>query len=214
MTITNIIKEIKELNSKNQLNMFFKKLNSQSINASEASVCGNGIIEMDEECDEGDGDDGNGGNELCCDPLSCRLKGNSQCSPFNSLCCNERCRFKSGDNPSCTPWSYKNDKDYFCQHENDYCARKEINVNCNKYLASTKIQRASGNEVKKLPVVEIGDDKEHILRSPIKTNNDDKVVLEKKFLIEQNKKINDLTKVLEHTKNLTTKTFYAQIFSK
>lgn len=49
-------------------------------------VCGNGIVEDDEECDGGDV--GYGHNDPCCDS-SCRLTPGSQCSDRHSWCCSK-----------------------------------------------------------------------------------------------------------------------------
>lgn len=50
------------------------------------NICGNGIVEDDEECDGGDV--GHGTNDPCCDS-SCRFTPGSQCSDRHSWCCSK-----------------------------------------------------------------------------------------------------------------------------
>lgn len=105
----------------------------QFVPASEASVCGNGVLEEGEQCDEGGGSSGGhewGGDELCCDPKTCLLKKNAFCSPFNSLCCNHQCQHLLLESRPCMPWNYCNEANHFCQHKDDYCTLKRINVHC------------------------------------------------------------------------------------
>jgi hypothetical protein len=55
-------------------------------------VCGNGIVEGDEECDCG-GTEGCG-NDSCCDGATCKFKGNAVCDPANDECCTD-CQFSA-----------------------------------------------------------------------------------------------------------------------
>ncbi len=68
----------------------------------EGPLCGNGVIEADEECDCGFKSDC---REACCYSASendeskrCKLKPAAQCSPSQGVCCDEAtCQFKSAD---------------------------------------------------------------------------------------------------------------------
>ncbi|KAH8902642.1 zincin [Coniochaeta sp. PMI_546] len=62
------------------------------------SRCGNGIVEVGEDCDCG-GTAGCGDNP-CCDPTTCRFTTNSVCDPSNAECCTEQCQF-SPNNTTC-----------------------------------------------------------------------------------------------------------------
>ncbi|KAK2907836.1 hypothetical protein Q8A73_008909 [Channa argus] len=63
--------------------------------ASDQPICGNKIVEEDEECDVGHND-----TDLCCystkEPvgIQCRLKPDKVCSPNQGLCCSQACEFK------------------------------------------------------------------------------------------------------------------------
>lgn len=54
--------------------------------------CGNGIVEQGEECDCGGV--ASCGNNPCCDPTTCRFKGNAVCDDSNEDCC-RGCQFAS-----------------------------------------------------------------------------------------------------------------------
>ncbi|KAK6359427.1 hypothetical protein TWF696_000587 [Orbilia brochopaga] len=51
-------------------------------------VCGNGIVEQDEECDPGSGQ-----QSTCCDPQTCRFRSGAVCDPSNDECCTAQCGF-------------------------------------------------------------------------------------------------------------------------
>lgn len=57
------------------------------------SQCGNGIVEMGEDCDCG-GESGCGDN-TCCNPTTCKFKteNNAVCDPSNEDCCLSTCQF-------------------------------------------------------------------------------------------------------------------------
>ncbi|CEL06958.1 hypothetical protein ASPCAL10125 [Aspergillus calidoustus] len=54
-----------------------------------AGECGNGIVEVGEECDCGDECDGN----ACCDGSTCRFRGNAVCDDADGSCC-QGCQFR------------------------------------------------------------------------------------------------------------------------
>nr|XP_029134117.1 disintegrin and metalloproteinase domain-containing protein 10-like [Labrus bergylta] len=62
---------------------------------SDQPICGNKIVEKDEECDVGDND-----KDLCCFSskqtigVQCRLRPGKACSPSQGLCCGQNCEFK------------------------------------------------------------------------------------------------------------------------
>lgn len=55
------------------------------------SQCGNGIVEMGEDCDCG-GEAGCGTNP-CCNPTTCKFKTDAVCDPSNEDCCLSTCKF-------------------------------------------------------------------------------------------------------------------------
>ncbi|KAI9162844.1 Disintegrin and metalloproteinase domain-containing protein B [Paramyrothecium foliicola] len=57
------------------------------------SQCGNGIVEVGEECDCG-GEEGCGNNS-CCDAQTCTYVGNAVCDPSNEACCTDQCQIAS-----------------------------------------------------------------------------------------------------------------------
>lgn len=112
----------------------------------EWTKCGNGIVEVDEECDEGSA-------SLCCND-QCNFLPNATCSPFNSLCCTMECMFKKHEkiikqnattlnfnnsvpSTACIPWNYCPDLALFCIHEQHFCPIEEIKINCNVFLTPT-----------------------------------------------------------------------------
>ncbi|GMT00817.1 hypothetical protein PENTCL1PPCAC_22991, partial [Pristionchus entomophagus] len=60
-------------------------------------ICGNGIVEGEEECDCGgkEGCELRGEKHLCCDPLTCKLVSGKACSPSQGLCCDDTCNIKA-----------------------------------------------------------------------------------------------------------------------
>lgn len=51
-------------------------------------MCGNGIVEGDEECDPG-----LGANSTCCDQTTCKFTSGAVCDPSNGACCTPQCQF-------------------------------------------------------------------------------------------------------------------------
>jgi hypothetical protein len=51
------------------------------------NICGNGIIEANEECDCGPPDGLGCSGNTACDPHICKLMNNAKCDPFNMYCC-------------------------------------------------------------------------------------------------------------------------------
>jgi hypothetical protein len=64
-------------------------LDESPIQPMSLDICGNGVIEVGEECDCGP-ENGVGclGNTFC-DPTTCKLKVDQKCDPFNSRCCSK-----------------------------------------------------------------------------------------------------------------------------
>ncbi|PVU99667.1 hypothetical protein BB560_005470 [Smittium megazygosporum] len=56
------------------------------------AMCGNGIVEGDEQCDCGSEEQC--ANDPCCDGKTCKLKSDAQCSDSNNLCC-KNCKIVS-----------------------------------------------------------------------------------------------------------------------
>ena len=51
-------------------------------------MCGNGIVEQNEECDPG-----LGSNSTCCDQTICKFRSGAVCDPGSSACCTSQCQF-------------------------------------------------------------------------------------------------------------------------
>jgi hypothetical protein len=66
--------------------------NNRGVITVTGQTCGNGIVEGDEQCDCG-GKEGCAGN-TCCDPDTCRLRGEAVCDDSNEDCC-RNCQFAS-----------------------------------------------------------------------------------------------------------------------
>ena len=60
------------------------------------SVCGNGVLEANEQCDCGPADGTKCTKDTCCDGKTCTLKSGAQCSDQNDPCC-DQCQKKSND---------------------------------------------------------------------------------------------------------------------
>jgi hypothetical protein len=65
---------------------------NQGVTTVTGQQCGNGIVEAGEECDCGG--TANCGNNTCCDPTTCKLKGSAVCDDSNENCCHG-CQFAS-----------------------------------------------------------------------------------------------------------------------
>lgn len=52
------------------------------------AMCGNGIVEEDEDCDPGQG-----ATSSCCDSATCKFRDNAVCDPASSPCCTSQCAF-------------------------------------------------------------------------------------------------------------------------
>ncbi len=57
--------------------------------------CGDGVLDDDETCDDGNDNDGDGCSHNCLD--ECRINGDLTTCPLDQLCCT------SNDNPRCLP---------------------------------------------------------------------------------------------------------------
>lgn len=66
------------------------------------ALCGNGILEVGEECDAGGYHLGTNFDRCCTN--NCKLKKNAVCSPRHSECCMKNCTYAS-TNVSCHPKS-------------------------------------------------------------------------------------------------------------
>lgn len=67
--------------------------NNKNVVTITGQSCGNGIVEEGEECDCG-GQEGCG-TDQCCDPSTCKFKGNAVCDDANEDCCHG-CQFATG----------------------------------------------------------------------------------------------------------------------
>uniref|UniRef100_A0A8C5K246 A disintegrin and metallopeptidase domain 5 n=1 Tax=Jaculus jaculus TaxID=51337 RepID=A0A8C5K246_JACJA len=79
-------------------------------------ICGNGLLEGNEECDCGTVK--NCTHKLCCDPTQCRLKHKAQCG--SGECCSKNCEVKPV-NTLCRPSADECDFVEYCNGVNPYC---------------------------------------------------------------------------------------------
>ncbi|XP_062932800.1 disintegrin and metalloproteinase domain-containing protein 5-like [Cynocephalus volans] len=79
-------------------------------------ICGNGILEGDEECDCGTKE--NCTHKSCCDPASCKLKGNIVCG--SGECCTKDCKLKPVNTP-CRKPTDECDFAEFCNGKDPHC---------------------------------------------------------------------------------------------
>lgn len=106
--------------------------------------CGNGIVEMGEECDCG-GPDGCGIN-ICCDPTTCKYNtfANAVCDPSNEDCCTDTCQF-AGANETCRVSSGECDPAEQCSGTAAGCPADEHAPNGQKCgLGDSGLKCASG----------------------------------------------------------------------
>ncbi|ODV88654.1 hypothetical protein CANCADRAFT_17260, partial [Tortispora caseinolytica NRRL Y-17796] len=67
-------------------------LSNRQVELESDAVCGNGIVEVGEECDCGD--DASCASNPCCDSATCRFKNGAVCDDTNDTCCTN-CQFAS-----------------------------------------------------------------------------------------------------------------------
>lgn len=65
--------------------------NNKGVTLNSGPICGNGIVEVGEQCDCG-GTSGCG-NDSCCDPTTCQYKAGAVCDDANDECC-QNCQLK------------------------------------------------------------------------------------------------------------------------
>ncbi|CAI6252199.1 unnamed protein product [Periconia digitata] len=97
--------------------------NNRGVTTISDPVCGNGIVEGDEQCDCG-GDAGCSGNR-CCDPKTCRFVNNAVCDDSNEDCCTE-CQFASS-NTVCRASAGACDPEEKCTGTTPYCPEDKTN---------------------------------------------------------------------------------------
>ncbi|XP_006253384.1 disintegrin and metalloproteinase domain-containing protein 5 isoform X2 [Rattus norvegicus] len=79
-------------------------------------ICGNGILEMNEQCDCGTLK--NCTHKKCCDPMSCRLKSKAVCG--SGECCGQDCKVKPV-NVLCRKSKNECDFEEYCNGNDAYC---------------------------------------------------------------------------------------------
>ncbi|OQV23698.1 Disintegrin and metalloproteinase domain-containing protein 28 [Hypsibius exemplaris] len=103
---------------------------------SSSTTCGNGIVDLNEDCDCG-GFTECLGKAPCCDPITCRFKDGAECAV--GTCCTSECKFKregnlcrsaahecdlpefcTGSDESCPPDGFKQ-SGYLCGDDTGYC---------------------------------------------------------------------------------------------
>lgn len=91
--------------------------NNRNVPTISGQQCGNGIVEDGEDCDCG-GPQGCGDNP-CCDPTTCRFRGNSVCDDSNEDCCRD-CQFATSATV-CRPSTGQCDQEERCTGSDPYC---------------------------------------------------------------------------------------------
>ncbi|CZT08733.1 related to ADAM family of metalloprotease ADM-B [Rhynchosporium agropyri] len=69
-------------------------VNNVDVPTISGAQCGNGIVETGEQCDCGSAEEC--GADSCCDPTTCRYRGNAVCDDTNDACCS-RCQFTAAN---------------------------------------------------------------------------------------------------------------------
>ena len=86
-----------------------------TISAIVPGICGNGVKEMNEDCDCGSNCD----KDPCCDGSTCNFKGNAQCDDLNDNCC-INCKFKPAGT-TCHSSAGVCDNTLYCSGNNGSC---------------------------------------------------------------------------------------------
>lgn len=109
--------------------------NNGCFKATNASICGNQVVEKDEECDCGFDEDCKSDEAGCCNSATeangCKLKSGKTCSPSQGLCCDKSCTYSSSSK-RCNHGYCINDT--FCSGSNAKCPdpfAKPNNTDCN-----------------------------------------------------------------------------------
>jgi len=87
-------------------------------------MCGNGIVEADEECDPGSGND-----SACCDPQTCKFRAGAVCDPGSSTCCTGNCRFAPGTQVCRRSRDDRCDAQEFCTGNSSTCPTDIVKPN-------------------------------------------------------------------------------------
>jgi len=93
--------------------------NNRGVTTITGQQCGNGIVEAGEECDCGG--TANCGNNTCCEPTTCKFKGNAVCDDSNEDCCTN-CQFSTAG-AVCRPSTGQCDPQETCSGTNATCPR-------------------------------------------------------------------------------------------
>ena len=105
--------------------------NGYSLSSNNVTICGNGIVDVNEECD--------GMGETSCCNSNCTLKVNAKCDDLNGNCC-QSCQFKSNTticrssslNPNinaCTP----------VKHQVDYCSGYDLHCPIRQFYLDNEL---------------------------------------------------------------------------
>lgn len=97
--------------------------NNRGVTTISEPICGNGIVEGDEQCDCGGEASCRGNN--CCNPTTCRFVNNAVCDDSNEDCCKE-CQFASSETV-CRASGGSCDPEEKCTGSTPYCPEDKTN---------------------------------------------------------------------------------------
>ncbi|KAH7321120.1 ADAM protease ADM-B [Stachybotrys elegans] len=114
---------------------------NRNIETVSGALCGNGIVELGEECDCG-GEQGCGNNP-CCDAATCQFVGSAVCDPTSEECCTDQCRY-AGRNTVCRASTGECDPAETCSGNSGTCPTDEHLDNGASCGDNDNLQCASG----------------------------------------------------------------------
>uniref|UniRef100_A0A8C6QSK3 A disintegrin and metallopeptidase domain 18 n=1 Tax=Nannospalax galili TaxID=1026970 RepID=A0A8C6QSK3_NANGA len=118
------VQEYKYYASKFEVKCLHNLLNVQPLPENQ-SVCGNGILEPNEECDCGNGTECQ--FKECCDYETCRLKGSARCG--SGPCCTSSCELSAAGTPCRKITDPECDFTEYCDGNSSHCVPDTFAIN-------------------------------------------------------------------------------------
>jgi hypothetical protein len=87
-------------------------------------MCGNGIVEVGEDCDPG-----TGVNSTCCDSSTCKFINGAVCDPLSSACCTQQCSFASSSTVCRAAKDPQCDQPEMCPGNSSACPADKMSPN-------------------------------------------------------------------------------------